>query len=328
LATFKKLKSGKWQAQIARKGVRKSQSFNSKQDARDWAGRQEFLVLSGDSSEYPQAANGSGTLADIFRRYAREVSPKKRGARWEILRLERLANDPLGKVLVSDVKPAGIAEWRDLRLLQVAPASVNREMVLMSAVFTVARKEWGIVEFNPVSDVRKPSKPAPRDRRVSVDEVASLLAISGTDLTKQKARALHAFRFAIETGMRAGEIVGLRWKDVNEGKRVARLALTKNGTSRDVPLSTAAIELLRELPRLEDHCFAISSANLDALFRRSRDLSKIKDLRFHDSRHEAITRMAKKLDVLSLARVVGHKDIRMLQIYYNATAEELAQLLD
>ena len=209
----------------------------------------------------------------------------------------------------------------------MSPSTVNREMVLISGAFTVARKEWGWVSVNPVSDVRKPTKPPPRDRRVSASELDELIALAGTDLNNQTARAIHAFRFAIETGMRAGEIVGLEWSDVNLVKGVAQLHQTKNGSSRRVPMSPKAIELLKELPSRDGQCIQISSQNLDTLFRKIRDNAKIVDLKFHDSRHEAITRLAKKLDVLSLARVVGHKDIRMLQIYYNETAEELAERL-
>lgn len=310
VATYKKLITGRWQAQVSKQGIRRAKSFRSKQEARDWANRQEFLISEGDGSA------ASGTLRDIFQRYAREVSPKKRGARWEQIRLERLCGDSLADVPLKQLAASDFAQWRDERLLQVKPATVNREMVLMSGALNVARKEWGVISVNPLSDVRKPSKPPPRDRRVSQEEIDALLKVSGSDLNKVTARAIHAFRFAIETGMRAGEIVGLEWERVDLDKRVARLELTKNGTTREVPLSSKAVELLLETKIHEVSCFGINSAQLDALFRKARDTAKIPNLRFHDSRHEAITRLAKKLDVLSLARMVGHKDIRMLQIYY------------
>ena len=152
--------------------------------------------------------------------------------------------------------------------------------------------------------------------------------IAGSDLATKSARVIHAFRFSIETAMRAGEIVGLSWDDVDTAKRIAHLPLTKNGTSRSVPLSNVALALLEELQGREDSCFRLNSQQLDVLFRKTRDRTDIENLRFHDSRHEAITRLAEKLDVLSLARMVGHRDIRMLQIYYNETAEELALRLD
>lgn len=322
MATFRKLPSGKWQAQIARNGIRKSSSFATKREAQDWAARQEYLVT---NAEPPQTKL---TLKDAFDRYAREESPKRRGERWEVVRLERLSSDRIADKRLADLEPADFAEWRDRRAKEVAPATVRREMTLMSSVLTTARREWGLISHNPISDIRKPASPPPRDRRVSADEINKLIKAGGTDLTKAQARAIHAFRFAVETAMRAGEIVGLTDKTVDRDTRVATLPKTKNGTARKVPLSTAALGLLDELPETDGPLFDLSSQQIDAMFRKARDKSEIEDLRFHDSRHEAITRLAKKVDVLSLARMVGHKDVKMLMIYYNETAEELAQRLD
>lgn len=198
----------------------------------------------------------------------------------------------------------------------------------MSAVLTNARREWGLIATNPLSDVRKPPKAPPRDRRVHTDEIEKLLESAGPDLCKLPARAVQSFLFAIETAMRAGEIVGLVWDRVDVKKRVATLEMTKNGTSRQVPLSSRAVEILEGMPTGGESCFGISSAQLDVHFRKVRDKAKIKNLKFHDSRHEAITRLSKKLGILALARMVGHRDIEMLQIYYNETAEKIAQMLD
>lgn len=322
MATFKKLATGKWQAQVARQGVRKARSFSTKQESRDWAARQEYLISLGEGTA------SCCELRDVFMRYSIEVSPTKRGARWEQIRLQRFCKDRLADILLKDLKAADFADWRDRRLLQVAPGSVKREMVLMSGVITMARREWSLIDKSPMSDVRKPSSPPPRDRRVSKAEIEQLVSAAGGDLEKMSARAIHAFRFAVETAMRAGEIVGLEWRYTDIKKRVAHLPRSKNGTSRDVPLSSSAIGLLEELPETDGPCFGLSSGQLDALFRKVRDKAGIENLHFHDSRHEAITRLAHKLDVLSLARMVGHKDIRMLQVYYNETAEELALRLD
>ena len=185
-----------------------------------------------------------------------------------------------------------------------------------------------MISHNPISDIRKPASSPPRDRRVSADEIDKLVEAGGTDLTKATARAVHAFRFAVETAMRAGEIVGLADETVDRETRVATLPKTKNGTTRKVPLSTAALGLLDALPETDGPLFDLTNRQIDVLSRKARDKSKIGNLRFHDSRHEAITRLAKKLDVLSLARIVGHNDVKMLMIYYNATAEELARRLD
>jgi len=316
MASIRKHGKG-WQAQVAKGGIRKSRKFATRAEARDWAAREEYLITTG------QGKYGPGTLADLFMRYAREVSPSKRGARWEQLRLENLAQDPLGAIAVKDARPGDFADWRDRRLRDVSSGTVNREMNLMSAVLTRARKEWGLIPSNPMTDVSRPKAPPPRERRVSDDEIAALVEVAGTDLRRASARAIHAFRFAIETAMRAGEIVALRPDHINGS--VAHLPHTKNGTARDVPLSSAALAILAELP--DDRLFNLSSRSLDALFRKARAKAGIQNLTFHDSRHEAITRLSQKLDVLALARMVGHKDIRMLSIYYNESAADLARRL-
>jgi integrase len=172
-----------------------------------------------------------------------------------------------------------------------------------------------------MADVRKPSQPAARTRRVTQDELDRLAHSAGDDLSTATARAFHAFLFAIETGMRAGEILGLRPGDV-EG-RVAHLPRTKNGSARDVPLSTEALRLLAALPEA-DPLFGLTTGQLDALWRKVRDRAGVTDLHFHDSRHEAVTRLSRRLDVLTLARVIGHRDIRMLMIYYDESADDIA----
>lgn len=263
----------------------------------------------------------------MLERYAREVSNFKRGARWEIIRIAKLRRDEIASVRLGEIKPAHFAAWRDKRLGEVAPASVIREMQLMSSALNTARKEWGLIATNPLSDVRKPRKPPPRDRLPTQGELDRLLHSAGDDLDKMTAQAFHAFLFAIETAMRAGEICGLEWDRVDLDRRVARLLHTKNGRARDVPLSTGAVRLLRALPRA-DPVFGMQPRQLDVLWRKLRDRAGVEGLTFHDSRHSAITQLARKLDVLALARMVGHTDLRQLTTYYNESAENLAKRLD
>lgn len=313
------IRSGKnWRALIDRKGVRKSKTFPTRQEAKDWSARQEYEILNA-----PQLA-GTTAFSDVMLRYAKEVSSQKRGYRWEDIRLTRLAKDRIGRIAVGELTAVHLADWRDRRLAEVAPGSVRREMNLLSSVLSQARREWRMIGFNPMSDVRSPPPPPKRSRMVTDDELGKLRHSAGEDLRNKTARAFHAFLFAIETGMRAGEIVGLTQDRMFLDRRFVHLPKTKNGSARDVPLSSEAVQLLEVLPKA-DQVFDIKSAELDALWRKLRDRAGVEDLTFHDSRHVAVTRLSKKLDVLALAKVIGHRDIRQLMTYYDESAEELAK---
>lgn len=197
------MKTG-WRAEVARSGVRASKVFPTKREAQDWASRKEYEILNGTKVATKMA------LRDLFDRYSREVSSKKRGFRWEALRLERWGKSDLGSKRLDDLEPSTFAAWRDARLLEVAPATVRREMILMGSVFSVARREWGLVGDSPLSDVRKPQEPAARDRLPTKKELERLELSAGSDLETATARAYHAFLFAGETAMRAGEVIGMK----------------------------------------------------------------------------------------------------------------------
>jgi integrase len=321
---------GAWRVQLYVNAQRDSGTFPTKAQAQAWASQRETELRRQKSTGIVVGK----TCRDAFERYEQEVSRSKRGYRWEALRLAAMADVKLDEIKFGDMKlselaAADIARWRDTRLKTVAGSTVNREMNLLSHVLSTARREWGWIAESPTKDVRRPKDPPPRDRRISKDEIkrvcVSLGFADGPVCTKNQAVAV-AFLFAIETGMRAGEICALMPNDVSE--RVAHLRRTKNGTKRDVPLSARAAELLEFLPEGEGPLFGLSAASLDALFRKAKERCMITDMTFHDTRHEAITRLAKKLNVLDLARMVGHRDLRMLQVYYNETAAQIAARLD
>ncbi|WP_372802845.1 tyrosine-type recombinase/integrase [Paracoccus seriniphilus] len=321
MATFRKMSNGHWRAEIVKRGKRKSKVLPTKTAAKDWAAREEYLIANSES------VAADAPLSETLTRYAREVSPTKRGVRWEQIRLAAFEREDISKIRLSALRPADIAEWRDNRLKEVRPGTVLREMQLLSAVLSVAVKEWGLIPRNPMQDVRRPKQPAARDRMVTQDELDRLAVSAGADLTKATARAFHAFLFAIETGMRAGEILGLTPDAIDMENRVAHLPMTKNGTARNVPLSSEAVRLLEALPDA-DPVFGLNARQLDALWRKLRDRAGVENLTFHDSRHVAIVRLSRKLDVLDLARMVGHRNISQLMTYYSESAASIAKRLD
>ncbi|MCC7005530.1 MAG: site-specific integrase [Ottowia sp.] len=325
MASFQKRPRG-WRVEVQVKGYRECRTFDTKAQAQAWAALKETELR-----QAIQSGVVSGkTVLDALDRYAREVSPTKRGQRWEVLRVALIGRTPLANVKLSDLLPEHIAYWRDERLRQVTGATVNRELSLISHVFSVAAKEWRWITKSPTSDVRRAKPSLPRDRLIAPKEIERLLLAAGWSNGEPVRNKTHAvavaFLFAIETAMRAGEICSLRKTDITG--RVAQLCMTKNGSARQVPLSSRALELLSYLPEAQGTLFGMLPSQLDALFRKLKSISNIENLHFHDTRHEAITRLSRKLDVLALARMVGHKDLRQLQIYYNETAEELATRLD
>lgn len=312
----------RWRHRIMVEGVRASGTFDTKAAALKWEAQQRVALC------HPEQVAVTKTCADAFRRYEIEVSRAKRGYRWEAGRLAAMAASSLGPVTMAQLTPSHIAAWRDERLRSVQGGTVTREMNLLSHVFSVARKEWKWIAKSPTADVARPKAKPHRDRRITPDEVNRIcLALRWpndgsvrTPETKQQRIAL-AFLFALETAMRAGEICGLRKGDVHGC--VARLRMTKNGFPRNVPLSPRAMEIWSMVP----NGFEITTATLDAMFRMARQRAGVEGLTFHDSRHEAITRLASKINVLDLARMVGHHDIKQLQTYYNASAEDIAKKL-
>lgn len=323
MATIKK-NGKKFVAEIRRKGRYQSKTFETKAAAQQWA----------LDKEQEMGARPAGTVAHSMReamqKYAREVSPTRKGARWEIVRLKKLQRDPLANITLTDITHDDIDAW--IQRQSISAGSVLRELTLIGAVLRQARVRWKWMVENPMPDVTRPKQPQPRERVINDDELKRLMLALEYDETRPiktiRQEIAVAFLLAIETAMRQGELWALDWQFVYLNRKYVTLPETKNGTSRDVSLSPRAIVLLKKLtPANAGSVFKSNQASAATIFRRAVELAEIKNLTFHDSRHTAITRLARKLDVLDLARMVGHKDIRNLMIYYNPTAEDLAKRL-
>lgn len=323
VASFTK-RGTKWRVTVSHKGRRFSATFSTKTEAREWATRKEVALKSYASGQLGRFK----TVADAFHRYAREVSPSKKGHRWETIRLEKLCRSELATIRLDDLLPADVAAWRDDRLKEVSTASVRRELGLMASVFTQCCREWNWMRENPVSHIKRPPNNRPRDRRISEAEIEKLMDefgyTVGSMISKKKHLVGAFFLLGIETGMRLGEMCRLRREHVFLDEYHVRLVDTKNGTSRNVPLSRTADSILKDVTA---SLVRVTSEVASATFQKACRKTGIKDLHFHDTRHEATTRLAKKLDVMDLARMIGHRDLKSLMIYYNATPAEIAVAL-
>jgi integrase len=326
MATIEK-RGAYWRAKIRRKGYpEQTHSFDTKASAEKWARdieRDMDRSLFVDRSETEK-----NTLGDLIDRYLREVTPTKRSAESEALRLKALKRGPLGQIKMSALSSGHVAAFRDSRLREVSPASVNKELNHISHVIETARREWNIqLSENPVRFVRRPKNARGRDRRLLGDEEARLMEACNDARNPYLARIV---RLALETAMRQSEIVSLSWKHVDLNKRVAYLPMTKNGEARSIPLSTAAAEVLRSLPRsINGAVFpGVTAEAVKRAFIRATQRARIENLRFHDLRHEATSRLFEKgLNPMEAASVTGHKTLQMLKRYTHLRAEDLARKL-
>lgn len=335
MAAFQK-RSGNWRAIITRKGYpRLTRTFDSKADAERWAGDIEAEMRRGAFVDRTEAEQT--TFSEALDRYEREVTPRKKGAKQELLRIRAWKRDPLALRSMASIRGADIAAWRDKRLAAgISPTTIRNDLALVSHLFTVATKEWGLESLsNPVEKIKLPAPGRARDRRLDPkldangkgEDVRLLEACDASDCTWLGPLV----RIALATAMRQGELLALLWENVDLETQVARLVDTKNGERRDVPLSSAMIRVFAELKGDLDRVgrvFPYRQEHLDDHWRKALKKAEICGLRFHDLRHEATSRLFEKgLNPMEAAAVTGHKTLTMLKRYTHLRAEDLAKKL-
>ena len=326
MATLRKRSNGHWQARVRKANQTLTKTFINKADAEKWAKQVEVELDKGSFINLALAERT--TFAEIIERYITEVLPTMRGGKADYIRLKALARRPIAKLNMVALNPQRIAQFRDERLKEIAPATVIRELAYVSSIINHARREWGINITNPVFMIKKPVGPQGRSR--TLDDVETIRLLNALKPTGRKSIWMQPLvQLALETAMRRGELLGLRWDHIDIPRRTAYLELTKNGDSRTVPLSTKAIEVLKSMPRsIDGRVFPINHAAVSANFDRARKRAEIEGIRFHDLRRTAITMLAHKLpNLVELSAVSGHKSLAMLKRYYHPNPELLAEKL-
>lgn len=320
MATFRRTKE-RWRAEVRRRGVYATKSFRTKTEALKWA-----VELERDIEDRRVGKPTRATLLDAIERYRVTVSQKKRTHRSEGHRLSRLARASFAPRPLADITVDDWSRWRDT--LQVSPSSVNREFKVIRHLYRHICGDWGWLPHNPLKGLKDLPEPPPRRHLWSEQDVSDMLKALGHPGNRRlKQRVALAFLFALETGMRAGEIYGLR--RINVQGRVAHLPMTKNGEPREVPLSLKGLDILAQLPEGLDPMFGVPAASADALFRKYRP-AHLAHLRFHDARHTAATRLggSGRLTALEMARIFGWRDMDHALIYFHPPASSLAAKLD
>jgi integrase len=375
MPTIRKRGNYQWEAQVRRRGYpAQSKTFNTKAEAEAWASMIESEMSRGVWVSRSEAE--ATTLYEALKRYEEEISLSKKGAAQELSVLKACKAVDLAKRPLATIRSADVAKLRDEWLKDYKPATVLRRLAVLSHVFSIARKEWGMDSLsNPIELIRKPQPNNARTRRIAVNPT-SVSTVNGEEseshrgaedgelerIAKASGSALlpSIIWLAVETAMRRGEIVSLFWINVDLNRRVVHLPSTKNGDARDVPLSSRAVAVLQAMKAARGHAkddtsesdeddasrvFEIRSDAVTRAFERAvararklyvdeskaikqrPDSKFLTDLRFHDLRHEATSRLASIFPMHELTKITGHKDPRMLMRYYHPRAEDLAKRL-
>ncbi len=322
MATFRKRGPYQWEARIRKRGYPTTcKTFETKLEAEAWAKDVEtkmnksIFVSSKEAEQY--------TLSECLDRYIEEYIPKLKHAKREEDRARAIQRRAIAHRVMATIRARDIADFRREREAEgVSGNTIRLDFALLSKLFNYARSDWGMESLqNPVELAAKPKVEKGRERRLEDDEEEKLLN-AASPIFKP------LILFALETAMRREEIASLKWSNVNFKKPSVFLPETKNTEPRTVPLSPAALEILKNLPRQEgvELVFGVSADFITDNMKQIRPKAGIENLRFHDLRHEATSRFFERtdLDVMEIKGITGHKTLQMLARYTHLRTARLA----
>ncbi len=318
-----------WQAHIRRRGYpAQVRTFDTKAQAEAWAATIESEIARGVFVSRTEAE--ATTLGEALDRYLAEVTPQKRRPENEAGFVRRWKARPLAHRILATIRGKDIATYiQERRSDGVGANTIRLELALLSHLFNVARKEWGMESLtNPVELVRKPRLPSGRDRRLVGDEEARLLEAA----RNYGGEIAPIITWAIETAMRRGTISAMRWEHVNRQARTLQIPDPRpqkpgrpKPTPKFLPLSTRALAILDALPRqIDGRVWSMRPDSITQAFERVCKAAGIEGLTFHDLRHEAASRLFERgLNSMEVAAITGHKTLQMLKRYTHLRAEDL-----
>ncbi|WP_163123628.1 tyrosine-type recombinase/integrase [Acinetobacter portensis] len=315
-------------------GKRSSATRDTARECEQWAA-QKLLEAKANKLAEDNGIKQHYPFKTLFYKYYEEVGKKLRGSIYVKEQLKPFEEKfgALAEMSIHDITPKHLTAWRNKRAKEVGANTLLREMALYSSVFSYAVKELFLLDVNPWTNVKKPVKPKARHRRIRDNEIQLILESlnyrEGQTPTLPEHYVAWAFLFALETAMRRGEILGIQMTDIFD--RHVHLPKTKNGDSRNVPLTKKALALLDLIEHDGSKLIPQSENAFRLMWERRKAKVGLEDIHFHDARHEAITRFVnnQKLPVEVLAKVTGHKNIKMLvNTYYNPDVNDIADMLD
>ena len=312
------------------------QTFTRKTDAVRWASQTEAAITEGRF--FKTAESQKHTLSDLIQRYIRDVLPRKAKVYVEYASQLKWWEEQIGDVRLSDLSTALISEKRDLlsrtitnRKKQMSPARVNRYMAALSTALNTSIREWEWMEDNPMRKISKLKEPRGRVRYLNNEEKERLL-VACKSVNK---RLYLAVVLALSTGARQQEIWDLRWSNVNFETRFITFTETKNDEFRSVPLVELGRELLLDHYRLrrEDSDIVFPSKKNPAVsydfrnpWKKALVIAEVEDFRWHDLRHSCASYLAMNgVPMLTIAEILGHKTLSMVQRYTHLSTEHLKE---
>lgn len=324
---------------ISKKGVRsfralvrvagypaKSATFSRKTDAKLWASNIEGEMKRGryiDSTE-----SKKHTLNMAIDRYLREVLPSKPKNARNVAQHLKWWGETLGSFSLNEITPSRISQTRDQLLaglsnkgIRRSPSTIVRYLASLSVLLSLCYREWQWIEENPIAKVSKPSEPRGRVRFLDDDERDRLL----NECRASSNPYLYTFVvLSMASGMRRGEVMNLRWKDVDLERGRVILHETKNGERRLVPVSGLALELLKGLYAQRNEASTLIFPGTDPHkpidlrfpWEQALKAAEIKDFRPHDLRHCCASYLAMSgASLAEIAEVLGHKTLTMVKRY-------------
>lgn len=311
-------KRGKsYQAQARLSGGRSaSATFQTKAAAQTWLREKTYEL-----HKQPKNIDERISLAELILRFQQETAPMRPSGNTEALRLNNLLRHPISSKPIAGVKTSDLADYRDMRLKHVATNTLVRELGVARCVVRTAIEDWGHNVPNPFESFRLKRRPDQRFRRLHDDELLHLLATPSRSIYTKDVAC-----FALETAMRLGEILALSWKDIDWEKGLITVRTSKNGHGRIVPITPKAHDILVKQVRISSAVFPVKIETLKLSWRRLVRRAGLTDLRFHDLRHEAISRLLEKgLTLPEAASVSGHRTASMLLRYAHPDPQKLKE---
>lgn len=316
-----------------------SATFKTRTEAVKWSQRMESEIRAG--RYFGREEDREKTFAEFIDRYIEKELPKNQKAYVKQKMLLTWWKSQLGSYFLCHITPSMIAELRDKLLSETTtrkhlrtPSTTNRYLASLSRAFTIAQREWQWIKENPVSKITRPKENKHRERYLDKEEIGRLLE----ECRKSKSPHLYPVTvFALATGARKGEILGLKWEDLDLSRETATFRDTKNGETRTVHLSESVLGCLRgergKRIMLSEYVFPRSDgkgpADIRTAWERAIELSGLKNVCFHSLRHTAASHLAMNgASTLEISKILGHKSLSVLQIYTHLSTSSTSKVLN